>query len=587
MFSNTQIQDNRGLSLIGVITGVALMVILFVGVFGMFRSSLAILFDSTARAGATALMEERMEYIRSLPYRDVGTKGGIPDGVLEEQETLQFNGMTYDRRVFVQYYDDSADGTGSNDENNVTQDYKRAKVAVSWQGKSQEKTIESASFIMPDGVETSEGGGTLSIRVFDAVGDPIENAEIQIENSSTSPEVDTTTFTDPDGQIRFSGAPAASGYRVTVSKSGFSQARTYDRTETNVSPDPGHLTVASSSVTTASFPIDLLSSVNLKTVTPITQATDTVAFSDTTKIASSSDVSVDNGSLQLTSSGGGYATSGVAYTTEVGTSSVYNWERTLFQSTTSADTTARVHVVENTPSGYQRLPDSEVADNSSGFTSSPIDISSVSTTTYNRLAYELRLTTANTSTSPRIGTTTTRYAYGRAQLADVNFDVRGDKTIGETSDGDPIYKHSFSTSTDTNGVNELSGLEWDTYHFDPVATSSLRTAAACPAEPLDLAPGTTTDVTLALADITGSGNTLRVVVDDGVGRSITGATTTLSSGNSSVVQTTGPCGQAYFTDLSNSTSYKLEVTADGYVKTNEPGIAVDGETIQVVEMTAN
>lgn len=586
MFTNTQEQNRQGLSLIGVMTGVALMVILFLGVFGMFRSSLAILFDSTARAGATALMEERMEYIRSLPYRDVGTKGGIPDGVLEEQETLQFNGMTYDRRVFVQYYDDPADGTGSSDENNVTQDYKRAKVAVSWQGKRQEKTIESASFIMPDGVETSEGGGTLSIRVFDAVGDPVENAEIHIKNSSTSPEVDTTTFTDPDGRIRFSGAPAAGGYQVEVGKSGFSQAQTYDRTATNVSPDPGHLTVASSSVTTASFPIDLLSSLNLKTVTPITQATDTVAFSDATKIASSSNVSVDNGSLQLAGSGGGYATSGVAYTTEVGTSSVYSWQQTLFRSTTSADTIARVHVAETTPSGYQRLPDSELANNSSGFTSPPIDMSSVSTTTYNRLAYELRLGTTNTSTTPRIGTTTTRYSYGRAQLADVNFDVRGDKTTGETSDGDPIYKHSFSTSTDTSGINELTELEWDTYHFEPVATSSLRTAAACPAEPLDLAPGTTTDVTLALADITGSGNTLRVVVDDEFGNSITGATTTVSSGNSSVVQTTGPCGQSFFTDLDSSTSYKLEVIADGYVKTNESGIAVDGETVQAVEMNA-
>jgi uncharacterized membrane protein len=75
-------QNNRGLSLVGVIIGIGLMILLFLGVFGMFRSSLAILFDSTARSGATALMEERMEYIRSLPYRDVGTKNGIPPGVL-------------------------------------------------------------------------------------------------------------------------------------------------------------------------------------------------------------------------------------------------------------------------------------------------------------------------------------------------------------------------------------------------------------------------------------------------------------------------------------------------------------------------
>lgn len=553
----------------------------------MFRSSLTILFDSTARAGATALMEERMEYIRSLPYRDVGTKGGIPDGVLQEEETLEFNDITYQRRVFVQYYDDPTDGTGSNDNNDVTQDYKRAKVAVSWQGQGQEKTIESASFIMPDGIETSEGGGTLSLRVFDAVGDPVENAEIHIENSSTSPAIDTTTFTDPDGEIRFSGAPAASGYEITVSKSGFSQAQTYDRTGTNVNPDPGHLTVASSSVTTASFPIDEVSTVNLETVTPIKQATDTVAFTDTSDLASSSNVTVNGGSLELAVSGSGYATSGVAYTTEAGTSSVYGWQKTLFNTTTTADTEARLYVVEKTADGYDRLPDGELANNSSGFTGSLLNLSSIDPAAYDRLAYELRLSTANTSTTPQFGAITTRYEYGWAPLADVSLDIRGEKTIGETNDGSSIYKYRRSTTTDTNGENQLTNLEWDTYHFTPTPTSSKRVAAACPSEPRDVAPGTTTDLTLAVADAAGSGNTLRVVVDDSTGQSITDATTTLSSTSTTAVASTGPCGQSFYRDLDAGDTYELTVAADGFATTSVSDITVTGEAVQRIELTTN
>lgn len=578
---------NNGLSLIGVIIGIALMIILFLGVFGMFRSSLTILFDSTARAGATALMEERMEYIRSLPYRDVGTKGGIPDGVLQEEEILEFNDITYQRRVFVQYYDDPADGTGSSDNNDVTQDYKRAKVAVSWQGNNQEKTIESASYIMPDGIETSEGGGTLSLRVFDAVGNPVENAEIHIENSSTSPAIDTTTFTDPDGEIRFSGAPAASGYEVTVGKSGFSQAQTYDRASTNVDPDPGHLTVASSSVTTASFPIDEVSTVNLETVTPIKRATDTIAFADSSDLASSSNVSVNNGSLELAVSGSGYATSGVAYTSQVGTSSVYSWQTTLFNTTTTADTEARLYVVEETADGYDRLPDSELANNTSGFTSPPLSISSVDSETYDRLAYELRLSTANTSTTPQFGTTRTRYKYGRAPLADVSFDIRGDKTIGETSDGSSIYKYQKSTTTDTSGKNQLVNLEWDTYHFTPTPTSSRRIAAACPSEPMGIAPGTTTDLTLAVADTDGTGNTLRVAVEGSAGQSITDATTTLTSTSTTAVASTGPCGQSFYRDLDAGDSFDLTVAADGFATTSVSDITVSGEVVQQIELTTN
>jgi hypothetical protein len=582
-------RNNQGLSLVGVIIGIGLMILLFLGVFGMFRSSLAILFDSTARSGAAALMEERMEYIRSLPYRDVGTKNGIPPGVLEETETITLNDITYQRRTFVQFYDDPADGTGASDDNNVTQDYKRAKVAVTWEDGGRTRTIESASFIMPNGIETSQGGGTLSIRVFDAVGSPVENAEINIANASTSPAIDTTTFTDGDGKIRFSGAPAAAGYEVSVSKSGYSQSRTYDRTSTNVDPSPGHLTVATSSVTTASFPIDELSTVNLQTLTPIKNATDTISFVNPSAIASSSNTTIDDGQLRLATAGSGYATSGVAYTRTVGTSSLYRWQETQFNATTSPNTDMRLYVVSESGGDYTRLTDSELSGNDAGFTSSPIDISDVSTSTYSQLAFELRLNTSATSTTPRIGTTTTKYRYGRAPLPNVNFDIRGDKTIGEKSNGDSIYKQTYSTSTEVSGKNTFTDLEWDAYTFTPTPTSDRRIASACPAEPLNLAPATTTDLKLAIANIASdSDHSLRVVVNGGGGDTISGATTTLSASTTApITKITGPCGQTFYGNLDDDVTYDVSVFADGYASSTEADVTVSGAATIPVQLTTN
>jgi hypothetical protein len=504
-------------------------------------------------------------------------------------ETITLNDITYQRRVFVQFYDDPADGTGASDNNNVTQDYKRAKVAVSWEDGGRTRTIESASYIMPDGIETSQGGGTLSIRVFDAVGSPVENAEINITNASTSPAIDTTTFTDGDGKIRFSGAPAATGYEVNVSKSGYSQSRTYDRTGTNVDPAPGHLTVATSAVTTASFPIDELSTVNLQTLTPIKNATDTISFFDGSAVASSSNTTIDDGQLRLATAGSGYATSGVAYTRTVGTSSLYLWEQTQFNATTSADTEMRLYVVSESGGDYTRLTESELSGNNSGFVSSPVDISGVSTSTYSQLAFELRLDTSNTSTTPRIGTTSAKYRYGWMPLPNIGFDIHGDKTIGEKSNGDPIYKHTYSTSTDGSGSNALTGLEWDAYTFTPTSTSDRRIASACPGEPLNLAPATTTDLKLAIADITGdSSHSLRVAVSDENGSQITGATTTLSASTTAPIEkTTGPCGQTFYSNLDDSVTYDVFADADGYASSTEADVAVSGASTISVQLTSN
>ncbi|HDO23686.1 MAG TPA: hypothetical protein ENG99_00520, partial [bacterium] len=154
-----------GFSLIETLIGTALMLVVFVSIFGVFNMGIKIVGKSKAKAGAIALATERMELIRNLPYKDVGTAGGLVPGNIPQTESIVLNGINYTRSVFVQYVDDPKDGIGANDENGVTADYKIARVEVNWPGAAS--PVIFVSNIIPKGIETVAGGGTLKLNVFD------------------------------------------------------------------------------------------------------------------------------------------------------------------------------------------------------------------------------------------------------------------------------------------------------------------------------------------------------------------------------------------------------------------------------------
>src|SRR3990167_5068371 len=121
---------SRGMTLIDTVVGTAIMLIVFMGVFAAFQLSVDIILNNKARAGATALANERMEYIRSLTYTQIGTVGGIPTGIIPQTETITLNGISYTRRTFIQYADDPGDGLGASDVNGITADYKALRRRV-------------------------------------------------------------------------------------------------------------------------------------------------------------------------------------------------------------------------------------------------------------------------------------------------------------------------------------------------------------------------------------------------------------------------------------------------------------------------
>ena len=255
----------RGMSFIDVIVGTAILLTVFVALVGVLRASLLISAFAKATAAATSLANNQIEYVRSLPYTLVGTTGGIPSGPIAQETSQVLDGLTYTVRTFIAYVDDSADGLGGSDTNGITTDYKRVKVTASYTLSNTTRDITLVSNYVPQGIETTVGGGTLQITVVDVLGVGVPSATVTIQNTSVTPAVDFTTYTPGSGLVSFPGAASGTGYQIYVSKSGYSSAQTYDQTSQNQNPAPGHLTVSTNQTTTGTFAIDYLSTLTLRT----------------------------------------------------------------------------------------------------------------------------------------------------------------------------------------------------------------------------------------------------------------------------------------------------------------------------------
>jgi type II secretory pathway pseudopilin PulG len=142
----------RGMTLIDVVVGTALILIIFTALFGLLRASVLVSGMVKSEATATAVANNQMEYIRSLPYNSVGTVGGIPSGAIPQNATTTEDGVSYGVRTFVDYYDDPADGLGAADTNGITEDYKRIKVSVTYVVNGKSKVVTFVSNYAPPGL---------------------------------------------------------------------------------------------------------------------------------------------------------------------------------------------------------------------------------------------------------------------------------------------------------------------------------------------------------------------------------------------------------------------------------------------------
>lgn len=553
-----------GFTLIDVIVGVSLLVILLLSLLGILRASLALSLLGKTNASATAIAETQIEYLRSLSYDNLGTVGGIPAGDVPQTATTTTDGVDYVVHTFISYVDDAADGEGAADENGITTDYKRARVSVSYTIAGQEHAATLVSNFAPPGMETSNGGGTLAVDVVDAIGSPVSNATVHITNPSTDPTVDLTTYSNTNGRVYLPGAATSSDYRVTVSKSGYSTAQTYERNATNANPTPGYLTVAKDETTTQTFAIDQMATIHIAAFSPVATSTFSDPFADSSKLATMSSTTVSSGALTL----GSGEVSGSARSVATTSSLLVSWGQLDATLDTPADTTALLHIYDGSGT---IIPDAALPGNSTGFDTFPVELSSISTTTYPSLSIGADFSTSGAN-MPSVDTWSLSYAAGPTPLPGAAFTLTGTKTIGSQSDYTPIYKNTVSASTGSDGTQQFL-LEWDSY---ALTIPGYDIVDSCPVPPYALAPASTVDATLTLD--TKTTNNLRILVADNLGAAVPGASVTVSRLSYSETVTASSCGVAYVSGLS-AADYNIEIAKSGYTTTNFTGVPVSGATI--------
>ncbi len=567
----------RGITLIEVVVGVSIMTIVFLGIFGAFKLSIDLVFSTKTKIGAVALMNERIEFIRSLPYSSVGTVAGIPAGPIAQLEQVSLNGTNYTLRTLVQFIDAPEDGLDQADENNTPVDYKLVKVEVLWSVRDVPRSTSAVTYVSPIGLETLASGGTLRVNVFDALTQSVPQASVRIVNSSVTPNVDVTSSANESGVVSFPGSPQGSGYEITVTKSGYSTAQTYSVTTQNPNPSPTHVSVLDGDTTSISFAIDRFGSLNLATFEPIGPGSFTDTFNSSSGLVTTSSTDVVGGAVVL-SGGGPYASSGMASSQFIAPNFLVSWNQLVFNTTTSPNTSATVQVLYFNGTDYVLIPDTDLPNNSLGFSEGTINLSFLSVTTYSSLQLVATLTTLDTAETPALLDWSVSYSAGPTPLPGVAVTVFGNKTVGTTAGGLPIRKFLNLLTTDSLGQASQPSLEWDTYNLT-IDTGVYDLVELCPGV-LSVLPGASLNASLILG--TPSAHSLRVSVSAN-GAPISNAGVAIDSGVVTGNNPTSACGQSFFGNVPIGSPYTVTVTKSGF-QTQVEQVTVSGDTTLSVNL---
>ena len=145
----------RGMGLIDVVVGIALLLIVFGALFGLLRVSVSLATLAKSKATALEIANTQMEQLRALSYGALGTAGGSPSGAIPAHRVVTENQGTYTIDTTISYYDNPADGVGPGDSNGIPNDYKIGSVRVTYLANGQPSTVELVSNFAPLGIETA------------------------------------------------------------------------------------------------------------------------------------------------------------------------------------------------------------------------------------------------------------------------------------------------------------------------------------------------------------------------------------------------------------------------------------------------
>ncbi len=272
----------KGFTLIEITVSVAIFALVSAGIYGVIIYVYRTVYLSRVQIIATQVANEKIEIARNLSFENLGTVGGVPSGTLLQTETLARSGMTFQITNTIRNMDDPADGlAGGNPNDTSPADYKLMEIqaiCVNCQ-PAQRIPITLTARLSPKGLEGASKNGTLFVYVFDASGNPVSNASLQIANSKVTPAIAINDVTDINGRYNLvDTATSTEGYRIQISKTGYTNDYTVSSTVANPNPVKSPATVASQTVTEIAFFIDKVSVINLSTQSNVCGAVPSIGF---------------------------------------------------------------------------------------------------------------------------------------------------------------------------------------------------------------------------------------------------------------------------------------------------------------------
>lgn len=257
-----------GFTLIEAIIATAIFAIVAGGVYFSYLNVLEIFAASYLNLTGLSAIDNELETIRNMSYPDIGVQGGVPSGRLVAQKNIIFGGVSFVVETSVRNVDDPFDGTQGGVPNDTSPaDYKLVEVQISCPTCSRFIPAKITTTVAPPGLETVTNNGTLIIRAVDASGQAVSGANVSVVNNSVSPAINLNDVTDTDGILKLVDiATSSAGYSITVSKSGYSTDKNY-RPGDPLNPNPlkPYATVLEQEVTQASFLIDEVSTLSVRT----------------------------------------------------------------------------------------------------------------------------------------------------------------------------------------------------------------------------------------------------------------------------------------------------------------------------------
>ncbi|RJQ28790.1 carboxypeptidase regulatory-like domain-containing protein [Candidatus Parcubacteria bacterium] len=257
-----------GLTLIELLLATGLVVIIFGGIALSYSSILDSVTSTELRTAAATVIGREVEIIRNLAYEDVGIVGGAPSGVIPVHQTSTWNQVEFLLTTVIRNIDDPYDGTlTGSPADTAPADYKVVEIEASCPTCNRFIPLRFTTTVAPKDLESATAQGSLFVNVYDANGSPMPGATVSVVNASVTPSISLTDTTNNQGQLQLIGIPTSTQrYAVTVSRSGYSSDTTYlPGAPQNPNPTKPHATVAQGTLTQASFVIDQVSTVNVRT----------------------------------------------------------------------------------------------------------------------------------------------------------------------------------------------------------------------------------------------------------------------------------------------------------------------------------